>query len=323
MWSGVKLERPLYTFPETTTPTGWSQPDPLQSSLLGETDANEGDFPAVSGEDVSVEQRHFNNGVRRRNLAVRPFTVSASAVAEEGGEEESHTRLVFPFTGEGKFNEESEAVLWRPHSNCQWLNEESDCSQRSVMSCPARPTKTTMQLGDPGAPIKKHCEKKYIYNDADENSSSRVGPALYHHLEFLQESNSVSFPCESSALSHITPLDETGESVDLANHMSHLTVAVSPIQKRLLFTGALDDAADATSGRDAGDDKGVGSGLQLLRREKRFLEEMDTNRDTSNTNSTACTMPREPHRKFRRIDAGENDRKGLDNHFYSRCYKEQ
>ncbi|KAF5226452.1 hypothetical protein ECC02_000577 [Trypanosoma cruzi] len=322
MWSGLKLERLLYTFPETTTPTGWSQSDPLLSSPLGEADANEGDSSAVSGEDVNVEHRHFNNGERRRNLAVRPFTVPASAKAEEGGEEGSHAHLVFSFPGEGKFDEEPEAVLWRPQGNCQWFNEESDCSQRSAMSCPARPTKTNIQLGDPGAPIKKNRERKYICNDADENSNSRVGPALYHQLEFFQESNSVSFPCESSALSHITPLDETGESVDLANHMSHLTVAVSPIQKRLLFTGVLDDAVDATSGRDVGDDKGVGSGLQSLRREKRFLEEMDTNRDAANSNSMACTMPCEPHRKFRRIDAGENDRKSLDNHFHSRPYKE-
>ncbi|RNF12857.1 putative kinesin [Trypanosoma rangeli] len=242
-------------------------------------------------------------------------------MTDEGEEEEE--LLIHPipsFAEEGRLTQEREVALWRPQGESQWLNEESDCSQRSIMSCRNRTTNTILQLSDPGAPTKQRCEKRYIYNDADETPINNSRPALYHNLDFLHDSSSVSFPCESSAPSHITPLEEAGDSVDLVNHLSHLVVAVSPIQKRLLFTGALDDTADAPSGRE--NLKGVGSGMQLFRG-KRFLRELDANRDAVNSNSTSLTMPREAHRKFRRVDVGGGDSASCGNRFPSRCQHER
>ncbi|RNF14692.1 putative kinesin [Trypanosoma conorhini] len=240
----------------------------------------------------------------------------------DGEEEEELLMHPGPFFSEGgRLTEEREVALWRPQGDSQWLNEESDCSQRSAMSCRSRTTNAVLQLGDPGAPTKQRCGKKYLCSDADETPISNSRPALYHNLDFLRDGSSVSFPCESSAPSHITPLEEAGESVDLANHLSHLVVAVSPIQKRLLFTGALDDAVEVPPVNEEA--KGVGRGMRLLRRGKRFLEELDANRDAANSDSTSRAMTRESHRKFRRIDVGGGEGAGFGGRFYSRCQQER
>ncbi|KEG14602.1 putative kinesin [Trypanosoma grayi] len=179
-----------------------------------------------------------------------------------------------------------------------------------------------MQLGDPGAPTKKARARGCVFGEEDELSATCTTWIPCHHQDMMhgnkshhtqnKYNNSISFPYDSSVPSHITPLDEVGDSIDLAEHLSHLVVVASPTQKRLVFSNVLDDCGNTGRG-DArvGGSRTTpcsGRGMQLLQRSKRFLEEVDSNRDAASACSLPGAMTPDVHRKCRRVDTGEDEK---------------
>ncbi|ORC90369.1 putative kinesin [Trypanosoma theileri] len=306
-------------------------PQPSIPSLWEQNVGTEGERNVYAENNISGNNINNNNnrigkgrccGNREQDVSfplTRPLSFPVSAITnEEDGVFVQHTPF---FTAESEevekngMDEHHELSQCIPENNHHWFQEEAECSQRSTTSCRTQTAVMTMiQPSDPGAP-KKGPGRTYLYTEVDESYIPNAKMMLCQHfVDTLNgnnnnNNNSISMPCESSILSHITPLEEVDESIDLANQMSRLIVAASPTQKRLVFSGPFDESngvvkEEVEGKRMRSSSIDHGQQQQQSRRGKRFLEELDANCDSS-ASSPTYSPTSEVNRKCRRVDTGD------------------
>lgn len=278
---------------------------------------SEDDAIAIHINNNSTARDHMNDEHRTATVpGPSGFSLSVTAGEFEEREEDEMepAHLFSPFVDErttmATMTEREVALLWCPQNEHLWLQDENECSQRSVTSCRTQSALAPMHMCEPGAPIKKNRDKGNFSVETDEFSTGSFRSAVHPHLEFLHGNNhSVSLLCESSIPSRVTLLDEAGESVDLAAYLSHLVVASSPARKRLFSTAPTEDVVDPIVYDD-----GVAEATKtrLSHRGKRFFDELDFNRDVTVSNSSVLAIAREAQRKCRRVDNSGGEEKNFD-----------
>ncbi|SCU67153.1 uncharacterized protein TEOVI_000814500 [Trypanosoma equiperdum] len=199
-------------------------------------------------------------------------------------------------------------------------SDAGDSSQCSMTGHKARAALAMKRHhGDPGAPTKLPESRACIFSDADELTVPFAKRYRSFQLQGVDDGDSnkvngssVLTPCDSSNLSHITPLDEGGESIDLANHMSGLILAASPTPKKLDFVTPLEDGEvhtgdNGTFNTQDGENRPLSACSSTHRplRGKRFLDDLDPNVGVATSHLSTCKSIREGCRKCRRVDAPE------------------
>nr|CCC94086.1 unnamed protein product [Trypanosoma congolense IL3000] len=218
-------------------------------------------------------------------------------------------------------NEMEENVKYTPWftpAHTHRLLDEVDSTDHSV-TCPGLLATVTVAQDhrDPGAPTKGQASRVRIFHEEEELTIPFPRVPQFSNMCSLNADDDLRgsgdgalTPCGSSNLSRITPLEEGGESVDLANHITRLVIGTSPTPKKLDFVTPLEDVG-VTGRVNVGAENVCGKDYNpcssseppgFTRRNKRFLEDLDLNVSAQPFNPSSAKVDFGTPRKCRRVD---------------------